>query len=439
MTARNAMTHVHHIPLLIALLIYIVSIPYFGYAKQATYTSQHKVTISVSSIKTAKKPVININTDGIKNSDHINHHNFGTKATHAILVDYDTGAILFAKNSTVQMVPSSMTKIMTIYLAFQALKEGWMHLDDLCNVSKKAWSMQGSKMFLNINDSVRVEDLIKGVTVESGNDACIALAEKMSGSEEVFARHMNEMAQKLGLKHSNFLNASGWPEDGHYTTASDLAMLSIALIRDFSEYYHYNAEKEFRYNNITQQNRNTLLGIDGVDGIKTGHTDVAGYGIVTSAKRNHIRLIGVVNGLGTMKEREQEAIKLLNYGFQNFQHDVLYKPNDTVLQANIIYGNKTHVALTVEKTAILILPKSKIQNSDRLVKIRYYDNMTAPIKKGTKMGELIIKQQTLDSTELVMPLVAAETIEVGNFLQHFLQNIEIIFFRKSKNVQGIAP
>lgn len=226
-----------------------------------------------------------------------------TIATQAIIVDASTGTILLDKGANDRMPTSSMSKTMTIYMVFDALKEGRLKLDDEFLVSEKAWRMEGSEMFIKVGDKVKIEDLIRGVVVQSGNDAAVALAEGLAGSEEAFAEAMNARAKDLGMTGSHFVNASGWPHPDHYSTPRDLALLAYRIIHDFPEYYHYFSEKEFTYNNIRQQNRDPLLGkLPGADGLKTGHTEVAGYGLIGSAKRGDRRLILVVNGLKSQQD-----------------------------------------------------------------------------------------------------------------------------------------
>ncbi len=347
-----------------------------------------------------------------------------TKSTYAILVDYDSGEVLYEKNADTLMVPSSMSKMMTTYLVFKAIKEGWLSLDTTFRVSKKAWGMGGSKMFIKYNDNVLVEDLIRGMIVQSGNDSCVALAEGMFGSEEVFVGHMNDMAIKLGMDKTEFKNATGWPEEGHLTTARDLAKLGIALIRDFPQYYKYHAEKEFTYNNIQQPNRNTLIGIAGIDGIKTGHTESGGYGIVISAKRNDMRLVAVLNGLRSNNDRIEEAESLLNYGFNNFSRKLIYSVNDEVLKVKVRYGDKLEVGLKPEDNIWLMLPRQLSNNFNELhAKAFYYDEITAPITNGQELGKLVINYS---GKEIVTKLVANESVGRANFIQTLLQNIDAL-------------
>src|SRR5690606_24953816 len=243
-----------------------------------------------------------------------------TPAREAILIDVDTRTVLFEKNSQARMPTSSMSKVLTAYLVFEAIKDGRIKLDDTLPVSEKAWRMQGSKMFVPIGEQVKVEDLLRGVIVQSGNDATVVLAEGISGTEEAFADLMNITAKKIGMNNSHFMNASGWPDPNHYSTAYDLALLAYHMITEHSDYYHYYSEKEFTFNKIKQGNRNPLLYRNiGADGIKTGHTEEAGYGLMASAVQGGRRLILVVNGLESMQQRADESARLLSWGFQNFK------------------------------------------------------------------------------------------------------------------------
>jgi D-alanyl-D-alanine carboxypeptidase (penicillin-binding protein 5/6) len=242
-----------------------------------------------------------------------------TAAKQAILVDAQTGAVLFAKNADERMPTSSMVKVMTIYLTFEGLKQNKLQMDDALPVSSYAWKQEGSRMFVNPGDHVRVEDLIRGVVIQSGNDASVVLAEALGGSEASFAERMNAKAKELGMANSHFMNATGMPDPNHYSTARDLAALAIAVIRDYPEYYHYFSELDFTYNKIKQGNRNPLLYRNiGVDGIKTGHTESGGFGLIASSLREGRRLILVVNGLESMQSRADEPAALLEWGYREF-------------------------------------------------------------------------------------------------------------------------
>lgn len=342
-----------------------------------------------------------------------------TPAKQMILMDFDTETVLFEKNPDELMPPSSMSKLMTMYVVFEQIAAGKLRLEDALPVSEKAWRMQGSKMFVPLGGQVKVEDLVRGVIVQSGNDACIVLAEGIAGSEERFAEIMNERARKLGLTHSTFRNASGWPDPEHMTTARDLAKLAKALIRDFPQFYHYYSEKEFTYGvdittkkPITQGNRNPLLYKDiGADGLKTGHTEAAGYGLTASAKRGDRRLILVVNGLKSMNERSRESERLLALGFSQFDNYKLFSANAVVDEADVWLGNLSRLPLVIERNLTVTMPRQS--KSDVKVAISYDNPIPAPIVKGTPVATL--KVTSKDVTIAEVPLVAGADVALLGF------------------------
>lgn len=317
---------------------------------------------------------------------------FETKAKQAFLIDAATGQVLFAKAADDRMVPSSMSKLMTCYVAFDALKKGELKLDDKMTVSKNAWQMQGSKTFVPVGEQVKVEDLIRGIVVQSGNDATVVVAEGMAGTEDEFASRLNNKAKEIGLTNSNFKNATGWPHDEHYVTARDLAILAQRLINDFPEYYGYFAEANFTFNSINQPNRNLLLTKNvGVDGLKTGHTDSGGYGIVVSAVRDGRRLILVVNGLANDAQRVQEAQNLLNYGFMNFSNVTVAKANTPLVAVNVWMGMEEKVGLISKKDIIVTVPVDQKKSVSATVK--YKTPVYAPISDEQELGLLQIQTQ----------------------------------------------
>lgn len=382
--------------------------------------TKHNNTLKSSKNINSNNP---IRSNNLTHSSNPNSNFFSTKAKHALLLDYSSGQILFDYKSDEQMTPSSMTKIMTSYLVFEAIENGWLKFTDKFKVSKKAWSMGGSKMFTKIHDEIMVEDLLKGIIAQSGNDACIVLAEGMYGDEEVFVQHMNIKAKELNMKGTNFKNASGWYADGHFITARDLAKLTIALINDFPQYYHYFSMKEFTYNGIKQQNKNILLGKKGVDGVKTGMTDSGGYGIVASAKNGNSRIIAIINGLNSEKEREVEAWRLINYGINNFNEIVVFRPGDKVVETEVVYGNAPTLELTVPNEVTYYMPKT-IKNNEIEIKIKYKKNLRAPIKHGERIGEMVIQQNNINGTNIIMPLIAKHSVGNANFIQRIIQNIQ---------------
>ena len=330
-----------------------------------------------------------------------------TSARQAILLDTTTGAVLFEKNADQPMPPSSMGKIMTVYKVFERLKEGRLSLDDRFVVSEKAWRKQGSKMFVRVNSRVKVEDLIRGIVVQSGNDASIVVAEGLSGSEGAFAEELNRTAKELGMTNSHFVKSSGWPDPEHRTTARDLAKLSQATIENFPEYYHYYAEKAFTYSGIHQANRNpTLYRNIGADGLKTGHTEKAGYGLAASAVRNGRRLILVVNGLPSKKARTIESERIFDWGFREFNNYALFKSGETVADAEVWMGVAGSVPLVIRKDVLLTL--SRKARRGMKVSVLYDGPFAAPVAEGTRLATLKIEAAGKDPVEY--PLIAGSNV-----------------------------
>lgn len=312
-----------------------------------------------------------------------------TNAKQAIIVDVETGVVLFEKNSMERMPTASMSKVMTTYMLFDELKRGRLKLDDRILVSEKAWRMGGSKMFIHVGDRVKVEDLIRGIVIQSGNDATVAVAEGLGGTEDAFAEAMTARAKQLGMKNTNLKNASGWPDPDHYSTAHDLAILAHRIIADFPEYYHYFAEREFTYNKIRQQNRDPLLGrVAGADGLKTGHTEAAGYGLMGSAIRDGRRVIMVISGLSSEKERLEESVRLLEWAFRNFDRQVLVKQGEAVDGAPVWLGRTAEVPLVAKDDIRVVVPRAR--RHEVRMSASYESPVPAPIKKGTEIGHLTI-------------------------------------------------
>ena len=330
---------------------------------------------------------------------------FETAAKAAIVVDDRTGLVLFEKNADERIPPASLSKLMTAYLIFERLDRGGLKLDDAVPVSAKAWKMGGSRMFLEVGQRVRVEDLIRGIIVQSGNDACVAMAEALAGSEEEFARQMNRKAAELGLAGSAFVNATGLDAPGHLMTVRDLATLARRIIADFPAYFRYYAEREFVYRGIRQPNRNPLLqaGVPGVDGMKTGYTDQAGYGLVATAKRGDRRVIAVLAGLASEQERRQEGERVLEHGFRDFQELQLYRAGDAVTEIGVWQGERATVALTPRATVAVTLPREA--RAGLAVKLRYDAPVPAPVPAGRELGALEITAPGM--APLTVPLVAA--------------------------------
>jgi D-alanyl-D-alanine carboxypeptidase (penicillin-binding protein 5/6) len=309
-----------------------------------------------------------------------------TVATHAIIIDYNTGAVLLEKNDDAPSPPSSLTKLMTIFLTFQRLKEEKLRLDQTFTISERAWHMGGSRMFIQVGTAVSIEDLIRGIFVDSGNDAAVALAEGIAGSEEAFAVLMDAEAKKLGLTNSHFVNASGWPADGHVMSVRDIATLSAAIIRDFPDYYHYAGEQTFLYNKITQPNRNPLVAAGLGDGLKTGHTQEGGYSIAGTTMRNNRRVIVVLNGLPSWNSRVTETKRLMDWAFNNFENVPLFTAGQQVATAPVWLGEAREVGLTVGSTTIVTLPQGWRKSAK--LGIDYAAPVPAPIRQGQKIGQL---------------------------------------------------
>ncbi|HYD17980.1 MAG TPA: D-alanyl-D-alanine carboxypeptidase family protein [Patescibacteria group bacterium] len=316
-----------------------------------------------------------------------------TLAKQAIIVDAATGSVLLDKAAGDQMPTSSMSKLMTIYMVFEALKHGQLKLTDELLVSERAWknSMdEGSRMYIQVGTRVKVEDLVRGVIVQSGNDASVALAEGVAGTEEAFADAMNVRAKEIGLTHSHFMNATGLPDPQHYSTPRDLAVLAYRIITDFPEYYPYFAEKEFTYNKIKQQNRDPLLGrVPGADGLKTGHTEAAGYGLVGSAQRDGRRVILVLNGMSSKKEREEEGIKLMEWAFRNFEAKKIVAKGEKVEDAKVWLGHGGLVPMVAAQDVNIVMPRAK--RAELKLTVKYKEPLLAPVKAGEEVGTLVVE------------------------------------------------
>ena len=331
-----------------------------------------------------------------------------TQAEEAFLVDFDTGAVLLNKNADVQMPPSSMSKMMTAFMVFDRLQDGRLSLDDELTVSEKAWRKGGSKMFVEVGNQVRVEDLLRGVIVQSGNDACIVLAEALAGSEDAFAEQMNARALEIGLTNSHFANATGWPDENHYVTARDLATLAKRIIVDHPEYYHYYSEKEFTWNDIRQGNRNPLLYKNvGADGLKTGHTEAAGYGLTASAVQNGRRLILVINGLPSVKARADESERLMSWGFREFNNYALFKAGDAVDEAAVWLGDEDTVPLVIADDLTVTLPRN--DRNGMQVSVVYDSPIPAPIPAGQEIAKLRVSGP--GGVPVEVPLQAGQDVE----------------------------
>jgi D-alanyl-D-alanine carboxypeptidase (penicillin-binding protein 5/6) len=348
----------------------------------------------------------------------------GTLAKQALMVDMQTATVLLFKDADKPMAPSSMSKMMTIYILFEELEAGRIKLDTRFRVSERARNIGGSRMFVELGSEVAVEDLIRGIIVLSGNDACIVVAEGLSGTEESFAERMTKRGRELGMLRTVFKNSSGWPADGQYTTARDLAVLAAHTIDDFPKLYRYYAELEWTYNNIRQDNRNLLLRrVQGTDGLKTGHTEEGGYGQATSAIRDGRRLILVVNGLGSMAERAAETSRLMEWGFREFTNTTLFRPGDVVSEAPVWLGTADKVPLVIPRQVAITSPAG--QTVQPRVVARFEGPLPAPIVKGTKLGTVSLAFP--DGRTMEYPLEAGADVprlgafgRMGALLKHYL-------------------
>ncbi|MGB6701536.1 D-alanyl-D-alanine carboxypeptidase family protein [Methyloceanibacter sp.] len=356
---------------------------------------------------------------------------FDTKAKHAILMNVDADLIFYEKDADTLMSPASMSKLMTLAVVFRELKAGHIKLDDQFKVSEHAWREGGapsgsSAMFAPLNSTVSVEDLIRGVTVQSGNDACIILAEGISGSEDAFVKEMNKYAKEIGLTKSHFENSTGLPADGHVMTARELALLADYLIKNYPEYYHYFGEKEFVYGKWRFTNRNPLVFEDlGVDGLKTGFIEDAGYGLVASAVRDNQRVILVVSGLNTKKEREEEPRKLLEWGFKSFKPYRLFDQGEKVSDALVWGGTRHYVPLVGNENIDIILP---FNTSGQVTAQIVYDGpIKAPIRKGDQVATLRVTAADTKATNDI-PLYAGEDVGQSNFAMRGLDSLFVLAF-----------
>lgn len=344
--------------------------------------------------------------------------------TSHLLVDFNSGKVLAEKAPHSRIEPASLTKIMTGYVVINELNNGNMSMDEMVTISEKAWKMPGSKMFIEVGKQVTVRDLIKGMVIQSGNDASVALAEYIAGSEEVFAQLMNKYAKTLGMEHTHYVNATGLPHPEHYTTAHDLAILTKALITKFPEEYEWYSDKKFTFNGITQYNRNKLLWQDPtVDGLKTGHTESAGFCLVSSAKRDEMRLISIVLGTGSAEKRIQETQKLLNYGFRFFETYPLYKANQRLNDVTIWEGNKDVLGVGLENDLYVTIPRGQYKNLKIETTIK--PEIIAPVAALQPLGKLHVSLNGEMVSE--QPLVALSDVEEGSFIKKLIDQIKRMF------------
>ena len=354
---------------------------------------------------------------------------FDTNSEYAFLLDYKTDQILFEKNSNKKIFPASMSKLMTLYVLFDYLDKGVVNMTDEFIISENAWRKGGaisdsSTMFAEVSSYVSIENLIRGIVIQSGNDACIAVAEGVSGSEDLFATEMNFFTKKLGMKDSNFKNSTGLHHNEHYTSAKDLVILAKAIIKDFPQYYHFFSEENFTWNGIFQPNRNNLLKENiGVDGLKTGKTDQSGFSMIVSSFVNQTRLIAVLGGLPSKEMRTSEMRKLINYGQKAFKRSLVFKANQVIDTVDVWGGEESFASLAISEDINLLLDI----RGRRFLNARYLYNspVTAPIKKGDTLGKIII----LNDDEIIIEsnLISNKDIDSGNFIEKAVDAMGYLF------------
>ncbi len=341
-----------------------------------------------------------------------------------LVIDATTGSTLAELDPDLQLPPASLTKVMTAYVVFDALKQGQIRLDDMVTISEKAWRMGGSRMFIEVGKQVSVENLLLGMIVQSGNDASVALAEHVAGSEAVFAQMMNQFSANLGMTGSSWVNSTGWPADDHYTTARDLATLTQALIREFPDYYRWYSVREFTWNDISQPNRNTLLWRDGsVDGVKTGHTDDAGYCLVSSAERDGMRVISVVMGTASENSRTSGSQALINFAFRFFETRLLYKGGEAITSARVWKSANEQTPLGVAEDLYITVPRGAYDELESSLDIPAV--LVAPVAAGQPLAELAVKMG--DSEILRQPVRALEDNPAGSLWQRMRDSVSLWF------------
>ena len=350
------------------------------------------------------------------------------KATSYILLDAQTNKVIVEYEADERNPPASLTKIMTTYLVEQMIQRGVIERSEKVPVSIKAWKAEGSKMFIREGTEVDLMDLLRGVVIQSGNDASIALAEFVAGDEASFAQMMNEQAEKLGMLNSNFLNSTGLPDEGHYSSARDMALLTKDMIKRFPEHYQLYSERSFKFNNIEQPNRNRLLRYDrSVDGVKTGYTKAAGYCLVASAERNGMRLISVVMGAENDDSRVRESQKLLTYGFRNFETSTIYEESEIVKSAPLFYGVEEVISLGVSENVSVTIPRGSYEKLEAQIKVPKI--IEAPVRKGDVLGELLLMMD--EEAIYRTSVISLENYEQAGFFSRFSDYLELIFLDES--------
>lgn len=342
-----------------------------------------------------------------------------------VLMDHDSGTVIAESNADEPLPPASIVKLMTAYVVSHEIYNGNIKLEDEVNISEKAWRMIGSRSFIEVNTKVPVEALLRGMIVQSGNDAAVALAEHVAGSEEVFAQMMNQYAQRLGMINTNYTNSTGLPDDNQYSSARDIAKISSAMIRDFPEHYKWYSEKEYTYNNITQNNRNQLLWRDSsVDGLKTGHTQAAGYCLSASAKRDGMRLMAVVMGTRSEASRAQEIQKLFNYGFRFFETHQLYAAGQQITESKIWKGKQSAVAVGLQEGLSITVPRGQYQNLQAISNLQ--QPIVAPISAGTELGEVEIRLN--NDVITTQSLVALNDVPQGSWWRRIIDSLLMLIW-----------
>tara|TARA_Y100000766_G_scaffold182730_1_gene156813 strand:+ start:150 stop:1322 length:1173 start_codon:yes stop_codon:yes gene_type:complete len=352
-------------------------------------------------------------------------HSFKSDAEYALLIEYETNQVLYEKNSRKKIYPASMSKLMTLYILFDYLDKNIISLDEKIFISENAWRKGGavsdsSTMFAEVSSYISIENIIKGIVIQSGNDACIAIAEAISGSEEIFSDEMNSYAKKLGMNDSNFVNSTGLHDDNHYSTPLDMTILAKSLIKDFPNFYHYFSEKSFTWNGIFQPNRNNLLGNNlGIDGLKTGKTSQSGFSMVVSSKKDNIRLIGIISGLSSKDSRTLEMKKLINYGQKSFRKYKLFTNSDIIKKVKVWDGKKNYLNMIISEDINLLLNIRAKRNLN--AKILFNEPIIAPIKKDQVIGKLILFN---DKVEIMNSnLISGEDVERKNIFGRTIQKI----------------
>jgi D-alanyl-D-alanine carboxypeptidase (penicillin-binding protein 5/6) len=355
-------------------------------------------------------------------------HSFKSDAEFALLIEYETDQVLYEKNSRKKIYPASMSKLMTLYVLFDYLEKNIISLDEKIFISENAWRKGGavsesSTMFAEVSSYISIENIIRGIVIQSGNDACIAISEAISGSEEIFADEMNSYAKKIGMNDTNFVNSTGLHNDNHYSTPLDMTILAKSLMKDFPNFYHYFSERNFTWNGIFQPNRNNLLGNNlGIDGLKTGKTSQSGYSMIVSSEKENVRLIGIVSGLSSKDSRTMEMKKLINYGQKSFRKYKLFTNRDIIKEVKVWGGKKINLNMLVSEDINLLLNIRTKRNLN--AKILFNEPIIAPIKEDQIIGKLILYN---DEEEIMNSnLISSENIERNNIFGRTFQKIRYL-------------